>query len=306
MKCRRTRILAFWLCSAAAFLCPHAESGKAFANPNSPDVSGADAAERPQYVAMGSSFAAGPGIATRVDPGPAACMRSSANYAQLLARKRALALIDVSCGGATTADVLRGGQFDLAAQLDAVTSNTKLVTVTIGGNDVFYIGTMGAMACQKQEGILAEQRLRYCTTRSWLEIDRAFIPLEQHLRDIGTAVRERAPGARVIFVGYLRVLPIRGTCARLALTSSEADRLRTIAQRLDEATARAAHAVGADFVSTARLSRGHDACSADPWTNGFSLPSAPGTFETAPFHPNAKGMASIAIELDRLLSSKRL
>lgn len=49
-----------------------------------------------------------------------------------------LNLVDVSCGGATTAHIL-GAWSELAPQIDAVTSDTKLVTVTIGGNDLNYV-----------------------------------------------------------------------------------------------------------------------------------------------------------------------
>jgi lysophospholipase L1-like esterase len=47
------------------------------------------------------------------------------------------------------------------------------------------------------------------------------------------------------------------------------------------------------------MSKGHDACSADPWMNGYPRPGAPvnGTL----YHPNAKGMKSIADALAALL-----
>ena len=69
------------------------------------------------YVAMGSSFAAGPGVGTPAETPTDRCSRSAANYAQQLARKRNLHLTDVSCGGATTAHVL-GPWNELPAQVD--------------------------------------------------------------------------------------------------------------------------------------------------------------------------------------------
>ena len=86
----------------------------------------AQSANRPKYVALGSSFASGPSIPDTIDQ---ACGRSSQNYANLVATKLGLALTDVSCQGATT-DVV------LATQLAAVTSDTKYVTLTIGGNNL--------------------------------------------------------------------------------------------------------------------------------------------------------------------------
>lgn len=61
---------------------------------------------RVHYVAMGSSFAASPGVTTSADQPPTRCARSVDNYAHLLARKLELQLTDVSCSGATTAQLL--------------------------------------------------------------------------------------------------------------------------------------------------------------------------------------------------------
>ncbi|GGC13946.1 hypothetical protein GCM10011494_35930 [Novosphingobium endophyticum] len=52
-----------------------------------------------RYVAMGSSFASGSGVAPYAPSAPARCQRSTRNYAQLLAKKLDLYLVDVTCGG---------------------------------------------------------------------------------------------------------------------------------------------------------------------------------------------------------------
>ncbi len=265
----------------------------------------AQTVQPPHYVAMGSSFAAGPGILPGAsDPGSVPCGRSNANYAHVLASRNKLALTDVSCGGATTANILERGQFGAAAQLDAVTADTQLVTVTIGGNDVFYTASMGGLACQNR-GKPAEKLQPYCIPPSDEKIEAGFAGLDQHLREIAAEVRKRAPAARVIFVDYLSILPPEGTCTRLALTAAETGRLRAMATRLDKTIAGAAKAERADYLAVSTLSRGHDACSEDPWTNGFSIPTADGKFEAIPFHPNARGMDAIATSLGRLLSHKR-
>src|SRR5258705_2776133 len=73
----------------------------------------ANAADDSEYVALGSSFGAGPGVATRAPNSPLACMRSADNYAHILARVRHLTFTDMTCIGATTKDVLEGGQDSL-------------------------------------------------------------------------------------------------------------------------------------------------------------------------------------------------
>ena len=92
-----------------------------------------------RYVAMGSSFAAGPGLPVRVPGSPRRAGRSASNYAHLVARALGLDLHDVTYSGATTGDILRPSAAGQPAQLDAVTPATRLVTVTAGGNDVGYL-----------------------------------------------------------------------------------------------------------------------------------------------------------------------
>ncbi|HMC94522.1 MAG TPA: GDSL-type esterase/lipase family protein, partial [Polyangia bacterium] len=106
-------------------------------------AAGAAQAQGPRYVAMGSSYAAGPGITRPADDPPDRCGRSADNYAHQLARRRGLDLADVSCGGAVTASILAPWNGH-PAQIDAVTPATSLVTVTIGGNDVGLIAGLGA------------------------------------------------------------------------------------------------------------------------------------------------------------------
>src|ERR1700742_623982 len=93
----------------------------------------------PEYVALGSSFASGSGITTRVPGSSYPCGRSVDNYAHQLARKEHLSLVDMTCNGATSENILHHGQFFQPKQIDAVGPTTKLVTVTIGGNDVDYM-----------------------------------------------------------------------------------------------------------------------------------------------------------------------
>ena len=88
-----------------------------------------------QYVSLGSSYAAGAGIGTLVPGTPQRCGRTGNNYARQLAARLHLDLIDASCGGAKTSHTL-GPWNELPPQVDAVTPATKLVTITIGGNDL--------------------------------------------------------------------------------------------------------------------------------------------------------------------------
>lgn len=268
-------------------------------------------AEGAKYVAMGSSYASGPGVTVSADNPPTRCQRSADNYAHQLARKRKLRLTDVSCGGATTANILAPWR-ELPAQLDAVTPDTALVTVTIGGNDVNFAGGLIVGSCEANlpasdtpaicAGIRARQQsnpqgrtalLAPADEAAWRELGAA-------LDRIALEVRKRAPRARLIFVDYVRVLPDSALCAAAPLSPQAAHRARTTAVRLARVTAEAARRAGAGLVRASDLSRGHEVCRPVPWVTGFAPPAGATGF--SPYHPNLTAMTAIAAALDRALS----
>ena len=262
------------------------------------DANAAPISAGARYVAMGSSYASGPGVTTSADTPPTRCMRSADNYPHQLARRRHLALTDVSCGGSTTANIL-GPWGELPPQIDAVTSDTQLVTVTIGGNDLGFVGGLMAASCRQLKGAPGAAPIANCPPAS-PPAEQAYADVEAHMRAIAAEVRRRAPAARVVFVEYPTVLPPHGSCAAAPLSDADADALREVARRLLLITARVAKDAGADLVPAARLTAAHGACSTDPWMNGFPSPGAP--VKGAPYHPNLAGMTAVADALDRLIS----
>ncbi len=258
-------------------------------------AAGAASAEPARYVAMGSSFAAGPGITKSADDPPDSCRRSADNYAHQLARKRGLDLVDVSCGGAVTASIL-GAWNGHPAQIEAVTPATRLVTVTIGGNDVFLIAGLGAGACRETARRRADaEALAKCPAPPRAD-EAAYVRLAAAMKEIVTQVRARAPKATLVFVDYFTILPASGVCAATPLSPQDAEAGRETARRVAEITAKTARETGALLVKASTLSAGHDACGATPWMNGFPVP--PGV---AAFHPNLAGMTAVAETLDRVL-----
>lgn len=250
-----------------------------------PDTSG-------EYVALGSSYAAGLGLGPREPGSPIVCMRSSMGYPHLLARMTGLSLVDMACSGSTTAQILRGGQVFLGPQIAAIGAHTRLVTITSGGNDVGYIGDL----------TLASGRAGFLGRLFWKgpkpAADRAFAELTDTFRTIVQAIRKQAPKATIALVSYPVVLPDTGTCAGLGFDQRMADIGREVATRLHEATRLAAEQSGAIFVDMASASKGHDACSHDPWVNGTSGESG------APFHPNLAGAKATAAEVFKAISGK--
>ncbi len=249
-----------------------------------------------EYVALGSSFAAGPGNVKRSKGSLALCFQSDANYPHLLARRYGLSLYDATCSGATTEDVLKGGQWFQKAQLDAVNPNTKLVTITVGGNDVHYGGLFTAWACANKpsQTPLLVRPLGWCHVPDWDKVEKGFQALPDQLRQIVGEVHRRAPGAHLLFVDYATVFPDTGTCERLPLTTLQADSARAIANRLRSITEQVARETNSGLLKASEVTHGHDVCSADPWVYGYQFPSRFLEFGPAPFHPNEKAMVAVA------------
>jgi lysophospholipase L1-like esterase len=260
--------------------------------PAAPPANAVAASAGLNYVAMGSSFAAGPGIPpAQPGSGATACSRSGGNYPSVVARDIGAVLTDASCSGATTANVLTDGQSGQPPQISAVTGATQVVTVTIGGNDVNYLGSLGAYTCQNDGG-------SGCASVDRAAIDRTFSQLAGRIQNVVNAVRGTAPGARVYLVNYFTILPTSGTCAGVPLTTDQLAYERSIAARLEQATSAAATATNATLVDLAAASRGHDACSTDPWVETGHPPAG-----RSSYHPNEAGMRAAAALVETALAS---
>ena len=98
-----------------------------------PAATGAD--RPPRYVALGDSYSAASGVLPPDPTAPPQCLRSTRNYPHVIAARVDVRLRDVTCGAAETGDYFEEQYDGVAPQLDALTRRTRLVTMTIGGND---------------------------------------------------------------------------------------------------------------------------------------------------------------------------
>lgn len=253
---------------------------------------------RPDYVALGSSFAAGAGLGKLEKGSPLLCARSLDGYPQQLARMRGLSIVDMSCGGAVTKHLVRGGQFMQGPQVRVIDATTRLVTITAGGNDIGYVGDLSMLAARNSDTVFG-----WLVRPFWKgpRVERDYAKLERELAETLDAIRRRAPGATVVVATYPTLLPATGTCARIGLTEAEADRMRAVGDRLAEVTRTTAARAGAVVVDMHVLGTAHDACSAEPWTNGWTEVNG------APFHPTRLGAKAtaeaISQAIDRLRSA---
>jgi len=244
-----------------------------------------------RYVAMGSSYAAGPNIGQSADTPPNRCARSAVNYAHVLAQAKHLALTDVTCSGATTAHIL--GPWDaIAPQISAVTPATQLVTITIGGNDLGYMTAIGIMRCPRAS---EAERKRYfggnCPAPKAITAQDEEA-LKTRMASMVHQLRKQAPEARILLVQYFSLMPSSGNCPATGLTDEEVPQIRAIGRRLAKLTVEVARENGAELVPLDRISAPHGLCSKEPWMNGGDPDMAAKV--GAPYHPNAAGMAAAA------------
>lgn len=256
--------------------------------------------EGSSYVALGDSYTAGPLIPT-TDLAEG-CLRSDGNYPSLVASALDLRLTDVSCSGATTAD-LSGRQQTVPdtrvpAQLDAVDADTDLVTLGIGGNDGGLFSSLVRscldLARQDRQGSPCADSDLGAEMVGQLETtgDNVVAAIE--------AVREKAPEATVVLVGYLRIAPATGACPkRLPFATGDVTFGDEVIRRLNGELRDAADETGVRYVDMYAASEGHDVCGTKPWVNGATTVAG----VALAFHPLALGMRAVARELEPHLDS---
>lgn len=257
-----------------------------------------------RYVALGDSFTSGPLIPTQVDLN---CGRSNRNYPSLLAAAiPSSSFTDVSCGGATTNDILNPGSGLLGqpvpAQISAVTAATALVTVGIGGNDIGFSGIITGCAEASLGSPLGSPCKDRFTAGGTDQLQARITAAAPKVAAVLRAVRAAAPNARVVVLGYPTLLPDSGLGCWPAVPIAYGDvsYLRGVHRSLNTMIADTAAANGATYVDVYRPSIGRDACkgSGTRWTE----PLIPGN-AAAPFHPNAAGEQGMATAVRAALNS---
>lgn len=251
-------------------------------------------AERIKYVALGDSYTAGPGLPAQHGH-PAACRRSSRNYPSRVATALDARLVDVSCGGARTRDLSRSQRLNDGSrtrpQLEVVDRRTDLVTLGVGANE-FGIFARIFGRCARQS-----TRDRVCGDQADLRRDARRV--ERTTRRAVRQIRDRAPAARIVVVGYPRMLPPGAVCGQVPFTVTENRRLRTLWARVGTSLRRAAQKTEAEYVDPYPASNNHHACSRRPWVNGTRPAAKKGTA----FHPTPRGMAGMSRLVLRTISA---
>jgi hypothetical protein len=233
-----------------------------------------------QYVALGDSYTAAPLVpSARDDDG---CFRSTHNYPSLVAERLGVPeLRDRSCAGATTADLTGAQQSGVPAQLDAVTADTDLVTLSIGGNDDAVFGRLVLLCATLGQRDPTGAPCTAEAARDRTSLDTVMAGVRTRVVAALKTIRRKAPHATVLVVGYPKIFPDHGTCPDLPFARGDYPFAVRVNRALDDALHAAATTAGARYVDVWRASVGHDVCSSTPWINGAR--TLPG--RAAAYHP---------------------
>lgn len=253
------------------------------------------------YVALGDSYASAPLVPEQVD---AACLRSGSNYPSLVARSAGATLTDVTCSGATTAE-MTAPQGAAPAQLDALDRHTDLVTLTIGGNDIGFTTVLGTCAQLSASDPAGAPCQGHFAGSGPDQVSGAIAATAPKVAQVLRGIRHRAPHAEVVVVGYPDIFPEDGvgcTSASVPLAAGDFSYLRDKEKELNGMLARQARLGGARFVNTYDPTVGHDICrpAGERWIETFA-PQTP----AAPLHPNATGESAMATAVRRTLLPTR-
>ena len=176
------------------------------------------------------------------------------------------------------------------------------MTVGIGGNDFGLFGDLTSVC-----PLLAQQHLpgapcqRHFTNAHGVNTKyRDARRVQGHVALALREIHRAAPTAQVVVVGYPRLLPAAGTCAKAAFARGDYPFARRVGLLLNRSLRRAAAAHHATYVGTYGVSRGHDVCAgARAWINGPQ-----NTATAAAFHPFEKGERGMARHVFHVLSGR--
>jgi lysophospholipase L1-like esterase len=236
----------------------------------------------PGYVALGDSYSSGEGNPPFLDSVSGCDQSISDAWPELLASQAPLSLESLlACSGATTKALYSSfkGQPAQLSQLASL-STPKLVTITIGGNDLGF------------GSILYDCFIYDCSSDGTLKLATNSLPeLANRLALVYKDLKAAVPKSTVLVVGYPQIFP---GSAKNALhhclwlkAPAEARGLHKLGVELNQTLSIAAHAAGVKYVPTITALKGHELCTAQSWVNSVGLSSGAG-------HPTAEGQASIA------------
>jgi hypothetical protein len=273
------------------------------------------------YVAVGDSFSSGEGtgilnflLGTDI-PWYNECHRSTKAYSYVDKSLKGMPSKYEfhACSGAIVEDfftpyplnhpsgIAFSNMTETHAQLDWVDSRSKIVTLTIGGNNVKFPEVMNYCAtrlnfesCEKFYGGSVDGSIANLAKSAGGRV-------HDNLPDLFGAIKAKAPSAKVIVLGYPRLFPekVKSNCniaVGWAFLASDMNWINGETVKLNQVTRAAATNAGFQFVDVYNALKGHELCTRQPYVNGVVLQD-----KQQSFHPNVNGQKQLAKALERYL-----
>lgn len=239
------------------------------------------------WAVLGDSYSSGAGVppylhGTNVKRDH--CRRSTRAYASRSASALGFSRREVAfhaCAGARVADLYGSNRRDHESrQLKWVTRSTRLVTLTVGWSDA---GLPAAIAGCERKASRCQARWSRAVGAGIAALGRRSGP--RSLSRLYRRIRAKAPGAKVVVLGYPQVFPSPAprSCSfgrHRRLSSAAMTWLDSEVARLDAAIAAAALAAHVSYVDAWQAFAGHEACTA-------------ASDVTRSLNPNAAGLAAL-------------
>jgi lysophospholipase L1-like esterase len=215
------------------------------------------------YVALGDSYSSGVGA-----PGQTGlCLRSPYGYpGQWASRNAPRSFTDLSCIGAVTGDVL-------STQVPALSNGADLISITIGGNDAGFAPTVLSCTISSDADCTAKVRAAESDIRTTLgaKLDATY-----------AAIKNKAPGAKVVVLGYPVLFDTSSIWCTMSLTKRRV--LNEGAQVLDDLIRARSEAAGLTWSDVRDEFAGHGICASSPYLNNVTVLPPQNSF-----HPTRTG-----------------
>ncbi|HEX6970296.1 MAG TPA: SGNH/GDSL hydrolase family protein [Micromonosporaceae bacterium] len=220
------------------------------------------------YVALGDSYSSGVGAGTEISSS-GDCRRTTHAYPELwAAANNPASYVSVACSGATTTTVLN-------TQLSALSSQTTLVSISVGGNDMGFADIMTTCVIFGTTS---------CVNAVNDAMERARNELPGLLNPVYSGIRQRAPNARVVVLGYPVFYKLGTFCIGLSETSRA--KINEGINLIDDITKSVAQQHGFVFADVRQIFTGHEICSGDKWLHALNWANI-----SVSYHPNTNGQA---------------
>ncbi len=229
------------------------------------------AASPVSYVALGDSYSSGLGAGSYISSA-GSCDRSTNAYPeQWAAANSPASFVSVACAGATTSVVISG-------QASALSAATTLVSITIGGNDAGFSSVMETCVLHSTSTCLSA----VATARDFVTRQ-----LPARLASTLQAIRQRAPSARIVVLGYPDLYDLSKSGSCIGLSTQDRTALNGGADALDSALGAAVTAAADRNIVYADV-RGqfaaHEICDSGRWLHSVDLLAI-----SSSYHPTASG-----------------